>query len=80
MLGLQMLGPRPPLPSCWVKSHVEGTGWRERIEKVKGGLRRELGRVLRECVGCDLGVVVEEVLVRAVGNVVRLIEQREAGK
>ena len=44
------------------------------------GLRRELGRVLSECVGCDLGVLVEEVMVRAVGEVVRLVEQREGGK
>ncbi len=51
-------------------------GWRERIEKVKGGLTRELGRVLRECVGCDLGVGVEEVMVRALGEVIRLVEQR----
>ncbi len=80
LLGLQMPGPRPPLPSCWVKPHVEGMGWRERIEKVKGGLRRELGRVLRECVECDLGVVVEEVMVRAVGDIVRLVEQSEVGK
>lgn len=80
MLGLQMPGRRPPLPSCWVRPYVEGMGWRERIEKVKCSLRRELGRVLRECVGCDLGILVEEVMVRAVGEVVRLVEQREAGK
>ena len=54
--------------------------WRERIEKLKVGLRRELGRVLRECVGCELGVTVEEVMVRAVGEIIRLVEQREAGK
>ena len=80
MLGLQMPGRRPPLPSCWVRPYVEGIEWREKIEKVKYGLRKELGKVLRECVGCDLGVVVEEVLVRAVGEVIRLVEQREAGK
>ena len=75
-----MPGPRTPLPSHWVELHGEGMGWRERIEKVKSGLRRELGRVLRECVGCDLAVVVEEVMVRAVGEVIRLAEQREAGR
>ena len=80
ILGLQMPGPRTPLPSHWVELRGEGMGWRERIEKVKGGLRRELGRVLRECVGCDLAVVVEEVMVRAVGEVIRLAEQREVGK
>ena len=80
MLGLQMPGRRPPLPSCWVRPCVEGMGWRERIEKVKCGLRKELGRVLRECVGFDLGILVEEVMVRAVGEVVRLVEQREARK
>ena len=80
ILGLQMPGLRAPLPSHWVKPHGEGMGLRERIEKVKGGLRRELGRVLRECVGCDLGFVVEEVMVRAVGDIIRLVEQREAGK
>lgn len=80
MLGLQMPGRRPPLPSCWVRPYVEGMGWRERIEKVECGLRRELGRVLRECVGCDLGFLVEEVMVRAVSEVVRFVEQREAGK
>ncbi|KAK0510071.1 hypothetical protein JMJ35_007465 [Cladonia borealis] len=80
MLGLQMPGPRAPLPSHWVKPHGGGIAWRERIEKVKGGLRRELGRVLRECVGCELGVTVEEVMVRAVGEIIRLVEQREAGK
>ena len=80
MLGLQMPGRRPPLPSRWVRPHVEGMGWRERIEKVDCGLRRELGRVLRECVGCEFGVLVEEVMVRAVGEVVRLVERREAGK
>lgn len=79
MLGLQMPGRRPPLPSCWVKPYVEGRGWRERIEKVKCGLRRELGRVLGECAGCDLAVLVKEVMVRAVGEVIRLVEQREAG-
>ena len=80
ILGLQMPGLRAPLTSHWVKLHGEGMGWQERIEKVKGGLRRELGRVLRECVGCDLRVVVEEVMVRAVGDVIRLVEQKEAGK
>ena len=80
ILGLQMPGPRAQLPSHWVKPHGGGMGWRESIEKVKGGLRRELGRVLRECVGCDLGVLVEEVMVRAVGDVIRLVEQKEAGK
>ena len=79
MLGLQIPGRRTPLPSCWVKPYVEGMGSRERVEKVKRGLRRELGRVLGECVGCDLGALVEEVMVRAVGKVVRLVEQREAG-
>ena len=79
MLGLQMPSRRPPLPSCWVRPYVEGMKWRERIEKVECGLRRELGRVLSQCVGCDLGVLVEEVMVRAVGEVVRLVEQREAG-
>lgn len=79
MLGLRMPGRRTPLPSCWVRPCVEGMGWRERIEKVKCGLTRELGRVLRECVGCDLGVLVDEVMVRAVGEVVRLVKQREAG-
>ena len=75
-----MPGPRTPLPSHWVELRGEGMGWRERIEKVKSGLRRELGRVLRECVGCNLAVVVEEVMVRAVGEVIRLAEQREVGK
>ena len=54
--------------------------WPERIEKLKAGLRMELGRVLSECVGCELGVTVEEVMVRAVGEIIRLIEQKEAGK
>lgn len=80
MLGLQVPGPRAPLPSHWVKPHGGEMRWRERIEKVKGGLRRELGRVLRECVGFDLGAVVEEVFVRAIGEVIRLVEQREMGK
>ena len=75
ILGLQMSA---PLPSHWVEPHGGGMRWWERIEKVRGGLRRELGRVLRECVGCDLGVVVEEVMVRAVGDVIRLVEQRVA--
>ena len=80
MLGLQIPGRRSPLPSCWVRPHVERMDFGERIEKVECGLRRELGKVLRGCVGCDLGVLVEEVMVRAVGEVVRLVEQREAEK
>ena len=80
MLGLQTQGPRAPLPSHWSKPHGGFMEWPERIAKLKAGLRRELGRVLRECVGCELGVTVEEVMVRAVGEIIRLIEQKEAGK
>ena len=73
MLGLRSPGPRAPLPSHWVKPHGGFMEWPERIEKLKAGLRRE-------CIGCELGVTVEEVMVRAVGEIIRLIEQREAGK
>ena len=79
MLALQIPGPRAPLPSHWVKPHGGFMEWPERIENLKAGLRRELGRVLREYVGCELGVTVEEVMVRAVGEIIRLIEQKEAG-
>ena len=72
MLGLQTPVSRPSLPKFWLDPRQQLLGWRERIEKLEVQLRKKVGRMIRECAGFEFGVGVEEVLVRAVGEVVRL--------
>ncbi|KAL2037927.1 hypothetical protein N7G274_009402 [Stereocaulon virgatum] len=72
MLGLQTPLSRPPLPKCW----IQPLGWQERVGKLEMQLRREVGRVVSECARFEVGGggEGEEVLLRALGEVVRLGE------
>ena len=72
MLGLLTPVSRPPLPKFWLEPQQQLLGWRERIEKLEVELSEKVGRMIRERAGFEFGVGVEEVLVRAVGEVVRL--------
>ena len=72
MLGLLTPVSRPPLPKFWLEPQQQLLGWRERIEKLEVELRKKVGRMVRERAGFEFGVGVEEVLVRALGEVVKL--------
>lgn len=72
MLGLQTPVSRPPLPRSWLDPQQQLLGWRERIEMLEVQLRKKIGRMIRECAEFEFGVGIEEVLVEAVGEVIRL--------
>lgn len=77
MLGMVAAPMRPPLPTSWLSP--KAVSWGERIERLKGELQREVGRLVRESVGgsvgMGMGIGLEEVLVRAVGQIVKMGEE-----
>ena len=74
MLGLQTPISRPPLPKRWLDPYQSALSCQDRIGKVETALKKEVESVLGECADHEMGLGLDEVLGKAVGEVIRLGE------